>query len=259
MTSFSCFSKGGADLPEMCSAHHRPGVGACALCAGDGPSAPLHDQEGPHQHWCAGSETASSPWKTLLCECPHLHLVITQQRTSYVNVVFFYQLFGSDLQYLPHFIIFAEERYHHRCRGFGSGCCAAAAKLWHSGDCPWLKLVPVTLLLWPPILPCSLVTVFSLHTLHFRWFTGGGAWGEGENWRSCVGRYFSGRHCRTRGSNCQWLCQQPHRPDVWTGWNLELKKKEFYIFLLDNNPDLKSETFTVLWHPRMWLQDLCFV
>lgn len=37
------------------------------------------------------------------------------------------------------FIIFAEECYHHRCRGFRSGCCTAAKKLWHSGNSPQVQ------------------------------------------------------------------------------------------------------------------------
>ena len=79
MSSLSCFSKGGADLPEVCSEHHRPGFGACALRAGDGPSASVHDQEGSHQHRCAGCETASAPWEILRGEFPHLYFIMTQR------------------------------------------------------------------------------------------------------------------------------------------------------------------------------------
>lgn len=69
--------EGGADFREMCPAHHCSWVGACALRAGVGPSAPFHDQEGSHQHRCAGSKTASAPRNILLCERPHLHKIIT--------------------------------------------------------------------------------------------------------------------------------------------------------------------------------------
>ena len=57
-------------------------------------------------------------------------------KTATANIYtlkFFYPLY--DLAYILHFIIFAEERYHHRCRSFRAGCCTAAAKLWHSGNC----------------------------------------------------------------------------------------------------------------------------
>lgn len=95
MSGFSCFSKGGADFPEMRSEHHCPGFGACALRAGDGPSAPVHDQEGSHQHRCAGCETASAPWQTLRGEFPHLYFIMTQQCTSNSVV--------KALQFLPTF------------------------------------------------------------------------------------------------------------------------------------------------------------
>jgi len=123
----------------------------------------------------------------------------------------------SILTVSPTSNLFAEERYHNWCWGFRAGCCTTAAKLRHSGNCWGFKLVAVTHLRWSPTLPCLLVTVLSLYTLYFHWFTGGGARGKGENWRSCVGWYFSGCHCWPRSSNCQWLCEQPHRPDVWTG------------------------------------------
>lgn len=58
----------------------------------------------------------------------------------------------------PHFLIFAEESYRHRCRGFRVGCCTAAAKLWHPGN--RLKLVPV------PHVFSVLVTVLSVSTPH---------------------------------------------------------------------------------------------
>ena len=37
--------------------------------------------------------------------------------------------------------------------------------------------------------------------------TGDGAGGEGANRRSSVGWFVSGRHCRPRSPNCQWLCK----------------------------------------------------
>lgn len=151
----------------MCSEHHCPGVGACALRAGDGPGAPLHDQEGPHQHWCAGSETASASWKILLCESAHLHLILTQKFIIYL-------IMANNTSHI--FITSAEECYRHRCWGFRFGCSTAAAELWHSGNYPLLKLVLGTHLLWPPVLPCSLVTVLVHTALHssfslvYRWW-----------------------------------------------------------------------------------------
>lgn len=142
-------SKGGADRPEMRSAHHRPRVGARALRAGDGPGASLHDQEGPHQHRRAGSETASAAREILLCETPRLQL--DHEAKFRVKV-------SKGLPYLRHLIIFAEERDHHRCRGVGVGCCTTAAELWQSGNCRWLMLVTrLTSCLLDTVSSCSLV------------------------------------------------------------------------------------------------------
>lgn len=113
---------------------------------------------------------------------------------------------GHTLQ-KTHFVIFAEESHCHRCRGCRVGCGTAAAELWHTGQFPFQPFP---------------VTVLSVPTLRFHWFTGGGAWGEGQNWRPRVGRYFSGSHCRSRSSNCQWLCEQPHCAHVWAGKNYEV-------------------------------------
>lgn len=96
--------------------------------------------------------------------------------------------------------------------GAGASGLAAARQLQNFGT-----QVTVTHLHRPVVLLCLLDTELPLHTVHFHRFTGGGARGEGENWRSCVGWYLSGRHCGSRSSDCKWLHKQPHRSDVWTG------------------------------------------
>lgn len=59
-SDFSHSSKGGADSGEMCSEHHCSRFGASLLRPGNGPCAPLHDEEGSHQHWSAGCEKTSA-------------------------------------------------------------------------------------------------------------------------------------------------------------------------------------------------------
>lgn len=170
MSGFSCFSKGGADFPEMRSEHHRPGFGACALRAGDGPSAPVHDQEGSHQHRCAGCETASAPWQTLRGEFPHLYL----HHDTTVHITF---LWLKRYNFCLHFIIFTEECHHHRCRGFRSGCCATAAKLRHPGNICHLLFDIVG---WSQCCRCTLYIFIGLQVvvLEARERIGGRVWDD---------------------------------------------------------------------------------
>lgn len=133
----------------MCPAHHCSWVGACALRAGVGPSAPFHDQEGSHQHRCAGSKTASAPRNILLCERPHLHKIITHLYCHVKFLLFLLVLiFLCLLAPCTFYDFYAEKCYHHWRRGFRTGCCTPAAKLWHSGKDPHLawSLVPSPLI-----------------------------------------------------------------------------------------------------------------
>lgn len=57
---FPVFLSGGGDVTEMRAEHHCPRFGARTLRAGNGSGPALHDQEGPHQHWCADSEAAAA-------------------------------------------------------------------------------------------------------------------------------------------------------------------------------------------------------
>lgn len=175
------FSKGGADCSEMCTAHHCPGVGACALCAGDGACAQLHDQEGPHQHRCAVSQTASAPRKIPLCECPHC--------TSLP--------YSKSWRYLVK--VYSTPTCYHLCRRMLSSLVPGLQDWLLHGSCKTLALRLKTL---------SLLMIW-LHTLSMAlsWntlfpFTGGGAWGKRENWRSGVGWFLHGTQCRSRGSDC---------------------------------------------------------
>lgn len=121
-----------------------------------------------------------------------------------------------DLQNLPHLTL----QRNIIIIGAGASGLAAARQLHNFGTQVPVVISFGTSSLTSYFTPCS-SQCCPFHTLDFHWFTVGGAWGQGENWRSCVGWYFSGRHCRARSSNCQWLCKQPHRPDVWTGRNFE--------------------------------------
>lgn len=170
----------------MCTAHHRAGAGAGALRAGDGARAQLHDQEGPDQHGRAGSHTASAPSSASLRECPPCSFTCCSP--VYASLT--------------------------RC------CCVCRRMSLSSvpGLRGWLlhdsyKTLALRLQSWPR--PISRLRILATDSpAGFCWVTGGGAGGEGENWRPGLGRRFSGRHCRSRSTNCQWLHKQPRRSDV---------------------------------------------
>lgn len=50
-------------------------------------------------------------------------------------------------------------------------------------------------------------------------FPGAGTRSKRQNRRTSLGRFVSGRHCRSRSSDCQRLREQSHQPHVWTGEN----------------------------------------
>lgn len=54
---------------------------------------------------------------------------------------------------------------------------------------------------------------------------GRGAGGQRSDRWPRLGRHLSGCHCRTRSSNRQRLCEQPHRLDVWAGSDWSLKRR----------------------------------
>lgn len=117
---FPVFLSGGADATEMRAEHHCPRFGARTLRAGNGSGPALHDQEGPHQHWCADGEAAAAAREIQRCE--YKRQDIKKKGRSHVNAL-----------KKNNFVTLAEERYRHWCGGFRVGCCAAAAKFWHPG------------------------------------------------------------------------------------------------------------------------------
>lgn len=91
-----------------------------------------------------------------LCSQKHTALWASSSTQDYytsvmsceVFIVFattYFLMFFSTLYILW---FYAEKCYHHWCRGFRTGCCTPAAKLWHSGKDPHLawSLVPSPLI-----------------------------------------------------------------------------------------------------------------
>lgn len=112
------------------------------------------------------------------------------------------------------YVILAEESHRHWCGGFRVGCCETTAKFWHPGR----------------YLPQLISSRFTAIKICCSSVPGGCAGGEGSDWWPCLGRHLSGGHRRERSSNCQRLCEQPHRLDVRTGsdWSLEWKNWSFH-------------------------------